>query len=73
MGHVRLGRLPTSRNWREVVALLEQNAPVDAVAAGASGAAETLMRQLRIPDSPEPAGYLRRSPLPHARLTLRKA
>lgn len=40
MGHVRLGKLPTSRNWREVVALLEQNAPVDAVAAGASGAAE---------------------------------
>ena len=40
MGHVRLGRLPTSRNWQEVVALLEQDAPVDAIAAGASGAAE---------------------------------
>jgi hypothetical protein len=40
MGHVRLGRLPTSREWQQVVALLKQSAPVDAVAAGASAAAE---------------------------------
>lgn len=40
MGHVRLGRLPTGRAWKQVVALLEQNAPLDAVAAGAASAAD---------------------------------
>jgi hypothetical protein len=40
MGHLRLGRLPTSRDWRQVVALLKQSAPLDAIAAGASTAAE---------------------------------
>lgn len=40
MGHIRLGRLPTSKKWQQVVALLDQNASVDAIAAQASGAAE---------------------------------
>lgn len=40
MGHIRLGRLPTSQKWRQVVALLDQNASVDIIASHASGAAE---------------------------------
>ena len=41
MGHIRLGKIPTSKDWIQVVALLRQNAPLDAVAAGASAAAES--------------------------------
>ena len=40
MGHIRLGRLPTSKKWQQIVALLEQNAPVGAIAAQAASAAE---------------------------------
>jgi hypothetical protein len=40
MGHIRLGRLPTSKKWQQVVALLERNAPVEAIAAQAARAAE---------------------------------
>jgi len=40
MGHIRLGRLPTSKKWREVVALLERNASVEAISAQAASAAE---------------------------------
>jgi hypothetical protein len=40
MGHIRLGRLPTAKKWQQVVALLERNASVDAIAAQAASAAE---------------------------------
>src|SRR5262245_9375237 len=40
MGHIRLGRLHTSKKWLQIVALLERNATVDAVAAQAANAAE---------------------------------
>ena len=40
MGHIRLGRLPTSRKWRQVVNVLQQGSDVGAVAALAADAAE---------------------------------
>ncbi len=40
MGHVRLGKLRTSRKWREVVALLERNADLAEIAQAVSVAAE---------------------------------
>ena len=40
MGYIRLGRLPTAKKWQQVVALLERNASVDAIAAQAASAAE---------------------------------
>jgi len=40
MGHVRLGRLPQTRNWRDVVGLLGAAAPADRVAAASARAAE---------------------------------
>jgi hypothetical protein len=40
MGHVRLGRLPTSRKWRQVVALLKESADVAELAAAVATAAE---------------------------------
>ena len=41
MGHVRLGVLPTSRKWNQVVGELRLGADVDTVAALAADAAET--------------------------------
>src|SRR5688572_9602907 len=43
MGHQLLGRLPQSRAWREVVALIGNGAELDAIAAAASRAAEFSM------------------------------
>lgn len=40
MGHIRLGRLPTSRQWRQVVNALEQGSGVGTIAASAAEAAE---------------------------------
>lgn len=40
MGHVHLGTLPQSRNWREVVGLVAVGGAVAAVASAAAGAAE---------------------------------
>jgi len=40
MGHVRLGALPKTRKWRQVVNELRLGAGVDAVAASAADAAE---------------------------------
>lgn len=40
MGHIRLGTLPRSKKWREVVDLLASDAPLDAVAAAAAQASE---------------------------------
>jgi hypothetical protein len=43
MGHQRLGKLPRSKHWREVVALIASGAQVHTVAAAASLAAEKSM------------------------------
>ena len=43
MGHVRLGVLPTSRKWRQVVHELRLGADVDTVAAAAADAAEAAL------------------------------
>ncbi len=40
MGHIRLGRLPKSKKWRDVVNLLHGDATVEQVAAAASNAAK---------------------------------
>jgi len=40
MGHIRLGTLPQSRKWRDVVALLESNAPIAEIAEAAARASE---------------------------------
>lgn len=40
MGHIRLGTLPRSKKWREVVELLESDAPLDLVAEAAAKASE---------------------------------
>ncbi|MCC3306224.1 hypothetical protein [Sneathiella sp. HT1-7] len=40
MGHIRLGTLPQSKKWREVVDLLEADASLDEVAAAAARASE---------------------------------
>ena len=46
MGHVRLGRLPRTRNWRAVVELLETGAPVEDVASQAATAAKDALLQI---------------------------
>jgi len=40
MGHIRLGTLPQSKKWREVVALLEADAPLEHIAEAAAEASE---------------------------------
>lgn len=40
MGHIRLGTLPTSKKWREVVELLTGNSSLEEIAAASSRAAE---------------------------------
>lgn len=47
MGHIRLGNLPATRKWREVVGLLSSGAPADRVAAESADAAETGLRHAR--------------------------
>src|SRR5258708_4813722 len=46
MGHVRLGRLPKTRRWAEVIALLTDSSPED-VAAIASATVQAADRRLR--------------------------
>jgi hypothetical protein len=47
MGHMRLGRLPKTRNWREVVELLDTSPhDTEAVAAAVANAADHRFRQL---------------------------
>ena len=50
MGHIRLGRLPNTPNWRKVVGLVADDAPVASVAAATMSAAQ---RGLEIADSDE--------------------
>lgn len=45
MGHIRLGKLPSSRKWRQVVDLLSSGADVDSIADATSEAAETDLGQ----------------------------
>lgn len=40
MGHIRLGTLPQSKKWREVISILESGASVDAIAEAAAKASE---------------------------------
>ena len=40
MGHIRLGTLPRSKRWQQVVELLQLGADVEAIAAAAAVAAE---------------------------------
>ncbi|UWR01846.1 hypothetical protein K3740_12315 [Ruegeria conchae] len=40
MGHIRLGTLPQSKKWREVVALLNSDAPLELIAQAAANASE---------------------------------
>ena len=40
MGHIRLGTLPQSKKWQDVVDLLASDAPLDAVAEAAARASE---------------------------------
>jgi hypothetical protein len=44
MGHIRLGTLPKTRKWRQVVDLLRRGADLEAVAGSAAEAAETSLR-----------------------------
>jgi hypothetical protein len=47
MGHIRLKRLPATRKWREVVALLMAGAPVEQVAFASSDATEKALHEAR--------------------------
>ncbi|MBO6716750.1 MAG: hypothetical protein JJ913_02200 [Rhizobiaceae bacterium] len=47
MGHVRLGRLPATRKWNEVVALLGERAPVGDIAGASANAAEASLSAAR--------------------------
>lgn len=40
MGHIRLGTLPQSKKWQDVVGLLESDAPLDAIAEAVARASE---------------------------------
>ena len=47
MGHIRLGRLPATRHWQQVVALLSRDAPAERVAAASAEAAEVSLEHAR--------------------------
>lgn len=44
MGHVRLGRLPRTRKWDQVVSLLVAGRPAEEIAASSAAAAESALR-----------------------------
>ena len=50
MGHIRLGTLPRSKKWRDVVGLIDSEAPIDAIAEAAAKASETDLS--RVSDDP---------------------
>jgi len=54
MGHIRLGRLPATRKWQQVVALLSEGAPFEQIAAASAEAAESSLRHAR--DDPTLSG-----------------
>ena len=45
MGHIRLGTLPQSKKWREVVELLDTNVPLEEVAEASARASELDMKR----------------------------
>jgi hypothetical protein len=47
MGHIRLKRLPATRKWRHVVALLTDGAPVEEVAGASADAADSALSNAR--------------------------
>ncbi len=47
MGHIRLGTLPATRKWREVVGLVSGGAPPDSIAGASASAAESSFRHAR--------------------------
>jgi hypothetical protein len=47
MGHIRLKRLPATRKWQQVVALLADGATVDEIAGASADAAENALQQAR--------------------------
>ena len=51
MGHIRLGILPQSKKWRDVIALLESDAPLEDIAEAAARASEADLR--RASDDPQ--------------------
>ena len=50
MGHIRLGTLPQSKKWRDVIDLLDTDAPLEEVAGAAARASEFDLN--RAPDDP---------------------
>ena len=47
MGHIRLKRLPATRKWRDVVAFLLEDAPLERVASASADAAEGALQNAR--------------------------
>ena len=47
MGHVRLGRLPATRKWQQVVSLLARGAPLGQIAGASAEAAENSLEHAR--------------------------
>jgi hypothetical protein len=47
MGHIRLGRLPATKKWQQVVALLSEGASVEKIAGASAEAAETSLEHAR--------------------------
>jgi hypothetical protein len=47
MGHIRLGTLPATRKWQEVVGLISGDAPVDLIAGASASASEAALRYAR--------------------------
>ncbi|MEM8625453.1 MAG: hypothetical protein AAGG47_18290 [Pseudomonadota bacterium] len=45
MGHIRLGRLPSSQKWAQVVALIADGAPVNEIAGLSAAAADTALKE----------------------------
>ena len=47
MGHIRLGRLPATKKWQQVVALLSDNVSLAEIAAASAEAAEASLAHAR--------------------------
>ena len=47
MGHIRLGRLPATKRWQQVVALLSEGASVEQIAGASAEAAQSSLKHAR--------------------------
>jgi hypothetical protein len=47
MGHIRLGRLPATKRWQQVVSLLVQGASLEQIAGASAEAAESSLKHAR--------------------------